>query len=215
MENIFKSLNGTNVFAIEDAHPHRIDLAAEAVAKMVVPTAPVDPSDCNQTRICETIDLGKVIGKNHLVEVNDDDLTFMWDRGRGYESHMVIKDAEDETRLTTVLFWDFDNNKWVLWTNFEGIEGLPEPGCDRYNKATEEFKAMCRAFWRTHALVPTEEELEAIKKHQRWCFRTCEDGEVHYNSCRSFDVCIGDYNTALQYKEKEAWMEWVDEPRAI
>jgi len=215
MNNIFKSLNGTNVFAIEEAHPHRLDIAGEAIAKMVVPVAPADPSDRNQTRICETLDLGRVIGKNHLVEVDDNDLTFMWDRGRGYESHMALKETEDETRITTVLFWDAGNTRWVLWTNFEGVEGLPEPGSDRYNKGSDEFKALCREFWRTHALVPTEEELEAIKKHQRWCFRMCEDGEIFYNSYRSFDNCIRDYNTAKQYCEKEFRMEWVDEPRAV
>lgn len=156
--SIFTSANNTKVFTHPEAHPHRLDLAAEVIGKMFVPVTPADPSDRNQTRICQTIDLGRTIGQNHLVEINENDLTFMWDRGRGYESRMVLKGTEDETRITTVLFWDGDNNKWILWTNFEGVEGLPEPGCDRYNNAPEEFKKKCQEFWATHALVPTEDE---------------------------------------------------------
>lgn len=216
MKNIFKSLNGTNIFAIEEAHPHRIDLSAEAIAKMVVPTAPADPADRNQTRVCETVDLGRVIGQNHLVEINEDDLTFMWDRGRGYESHMVLKETEDETRLTTVLFWDANNSRWVLWTNFEGVEGFPEPGSDRYNKGSDEFKALCREFWKTHALVPTEEERKKIEETPNWSFSTLEDESgyetAHNQYFDTFDECIGVYNTAKQLLKTEWWMRDVDEP---
>lgn len=156
------SANSTPIYTHPDAHPHRLDLAAEAIAKMVIPTQPADPTDRSQTRVAATIDLGREIGKNHLVETDEYDTIIMFDRGRGYPSRMVLKEAEPETRITSVCFWDSDNSVWVLWTNFEGEEGLPEPGCDRYNRAPESFKKECDEFWNNHALVPTEEELEQI-----------------------------------------------------
>ena len=155
--------NGTQVFEHPEAHPHRMDLAAEAISKMVIPERPADPTDRNQTRVSATIDLGYTIGVNHLVETDKYDTIVMFDRGRGYKSRMVLKEAEDETKVTSVCFWDADNDCWVLWTNFEGEEGLPEPGCDRYNKAPIDFQNECDNFWANHALVPTEEELEQIE----------------------------------------------------
>ena len=87
------------------------------------------------------------------------------DRGRGYESQMTLEETEPETKVTSVCFWNNEENHWVLWTNFEGYEGLPEPGCDRYNKASNEFKSRCRNFWTNYHLVPTEEEVKLMKTH--------------------------------------------------
>lgn len=157
------SSNGTKVFHHPEAHPHRPDLAVEAIAKMEIPERPSDPTDRAQTRVAATIDLGRKIGVNHLVETDEYDTVVWLDRGRGYKSRMVLKEAKDETKVTSVCFWDAENGVWILWTNFEGDEGLPEPGCDRYNNACAEFKAQCDAFWSTHALVPTDEELEQIE----------------------------------------------------
>lgn len=156
------SANSTPIYTHPDAHPHRLDLAAEAIAKMVIPEQPADPTDRTQTRVAATIDLGRKIGVNHLVETDEHDTIVMFDRGRGYPSRMVLKETEPETRITSVCFWDTENSVWVLWTNFEGEEGLPEPGCDRYNRASESFKRECDEFWAHHALVPTKEELRQI-----------------------------------------------------
>lgn len=166
MEIIGLTSNGTTIFAHHEAHPHRPDLAAEAISKMVVPSEPADPTDRSQTRYCETIDLGRKIGKNHLIELRPGDATTMFKRGdRNYESRIAIfRKATPETRITSVCFWDAEENHWVLYTNFEGEEGLPEPGCDRYNEMPEEKQDECDKFWDTHALVLEGKEKEQMIK---------------------------------------------------
>lgn len=181
IEIIALSSNGTPVYSHPEAHPHRIDLAAEAIKKMVVPAAPADPTDRSQTRHCEVIDFGRIIGKNHLVKFDpfEDDDAEMIRGNRSWFSHMVLKEAADETRLTSVLFWNAENSCWVLWTNYEGEDtGYPEPGSDRYNNAPEEFKAQCKKFWETHGLVPTDEDIKKAKERLQYL----EDNE-DYDDC--------------------------------
>ena len=166
MDIIGITSNGTIVFAHPEAHPHRLDLAAEAISKMVIPSGPADPTDRAQTRHCETIDLGRKIGKNHLVELQPGDATTMFERGdRGYKSHIAIfRKATPETKITSVCIWDGEKEHWVLWTNFEGEEGLPEPDCERYNQMSEEEQYECDKFWDTHALVLEGKEKEQMIK---------------------------------------------------
>lgn len=171
MKIIAFTANMTPVYTHPEAHPHRPDIAAEAIEKMVVPAEPEDKNDRAKTRHCETIDMGRKIGKNHLVKVTWNDETTMYKRGdRNYESRIALfKRASAETRLTSVLF--YVDNKWVLFTNFEGEQGLPEPGCDRYNKMTKEEKNKCDEFWQNHALVLEGEERKEMIKNlkQKYC----------------------------------------------
>ena len=161
MKIIAYTKNGVPVFSHDEAHPHRMDLAEESIGMLTVPETPADPADRSQTRHCEVLDMGRVIGKNHLVETDEDDAVFFAKRDdRPYPSRMVLKETADETRLTVVLF--YAEGKWILWTNYEGEDGLPEVGCDRYNNGTPEFQQKCREFWATHALVPNENEILII-----------------------------------------------------
>ena len=148
------SSNGTEVHSHPEAHPHRLDIAKEVIGKMTIPVSPADPSDRSQTRHVETIDLNREIGINHLVEVSpEDEVIYVYRGDRKWETPMVRKPGTPETRACAVCFWA--DEKWVLWTLFEGAdgEGLPEPGCDRYNNGTDEFKKACDEFWKTHAIA--------------------------------------------------------------
>ena len=148
------SSNGTEVHSHHEAHPHRIDIAKEVIGKMTIPAAPADPSDRSQTRHAETVDLGREIGINHLVEVSpEDEVIYVYRGDRTWETPMVFKPGTLETRACAVCFWA--EEKWILWTLFEGAdgEGLPEPGCDRYNNGTPEFQKACDEFWATHAIA--------------------------------------------------------------
>lgn len=148
------SSNGTEVHSHPEAHPHRLDIAAEVIGKMTIPTVPIDPSDRSQTRHAETIDLGREIGINHLVEVSPEDEVIHVYRGdRAWDTPMVFKPGTPETRACAVCFWA--DEKWILWTLFEGAdgEGLPEPGCDRYKNGTPEFQKACDEYWETHAIA--------------------------------------------------------------
>lgn len=121
------------------------------------------------TFVRETVNMGKVIGKDHLVETVDDDIIVYMKRGnREGKSRMVLKNADDTTFVTIILCvaneGDFHDD-WVVVTSFEGKPGEREPWDDSLK--TEEQKEAAEAFWSTHALVPTEEELEQIKKEKK------------------------------------------------
>lgn len=168
MNNIIAiTANGTQVFSHPEAHPHRMDLAVEAISKMVIPVSPSDPSDRNQTRHCEVIDLGRMIGVNHRTELAPGMRTFLMNRGdRDYPSVMTV-DATPapETRLTMVCFWLAEENHWVLFTNFEGTDDpWPEPGTVRFQRMSEEQQAAATEWHATHPLICTAEEAEQARK---------------------------------------------------
>lgn len=132
------------------SHSHRPELNEEVLSKINIG---------DNTFIKEVVDLGRVIGKDHLVETTEEDKIVLLDRGRGYPSRMVIgRDPENTTKATVIIAkcgpedgeeWD---DKYVLITLFEGEPGEPEPyGRNENNQNAIEF-------WKTHALVPTEEE---------------------------------------------------------
>lgn len=147
------SNNNITVYAHPEGHPHREDILAEAINKISLPT--------DATFHRETVDLGRVIGVDHLVETNDDAQVVMFRRGnRPGESRMVLNQpAAPTSKVTIVLCVATDPEelagKWVVVTAFEGEQGKPEP-FDR--RATAEDAA----WWEHHALVPTPEELAQI-----------------------------------------------------
>jgi len=154
------STNGTPVHSHPEAHPHRLDLAAEAISKMVIPAAPADPSDRNQTKIVAEYDFGHKIGVCHLVKIENHANTYRACRGnRPYKSHMVLQQPADETKLTSVVIWIED--KWILLTNYEGSAlSIPEPDSEAYELGTEEEQDKWDEFWWNYGLVPTEQEIE-------------------------------------------------------
>ena len=157
--------NGTRVYFHPEGHPHRPDLAEEALALMEVPERPADPTDRRQTRAAATVDLGRTIGLNHRVERRPGMHCFFMVRGEGpekrnYPSIMTLDaDPEPETRLTMVCFWDQENDGWVLYTNHEGKEDpWPEPGTVRFNHLSDADKEAAKEWHMNHPLACTEEE---------------------------------------------------------
>lgn len=228
MENITNNItpiaisaNNIPVFAHPESHSHRPDLNAEAINKINLPE--------DNTFFRCTVDMGRVIGKDHLVETEKDDLVFYWKRGnRPGESKMVLKDADDTQYVTVIACVAREEEgtpaelvgKWILVTLFEGCPGEREIFDRSFEKKYEDEKVMdayrhsCD-FWRCHALVPTEEELEQIKNTKGWQYGTYEDGEAYNYDFNTFDECIQSYNNALALVDKEWWMEGVTEPQTI
>ena len=148
--------SGEIVYRHPQGHSHRPDLDAEAIASIVIPEG--------TTFHRQSVDMGRIIGVDHLVETTEEDEIVFLKRGnRSGESRMVLNRKPKETsKVFVVLCKNNDEadslfGNWCLVTLFEGEPGLPEPWSRGGN--TEEAKA----FWETHALVPTDEEWAAIK----------------------------------------------------
>ena len=157
--------NGTMIYFHPEGHPHRPELAAEALALMVVPERPDDPTDRRQTRVAATVDLGRTIGLNHRIERQPGMSCFWMIRGegaekRGYPSLMTLEgEAVPESLLTTICFWDPATDGWILYTNHEGGEDpWPEPGTVRFNHLSDAGKKAAKEWHMNHPLVCTDEE---------------------------------------------------------
>lgn len=155
------SKNGINFYKHQVAsHSHRPDLDAEVISHLDVKEG--------QTFLRETVDLGRIVGVDHLVKTTQDDhCTYMVRGNRAGATRFVLdREAEPTTKVTIVACVDRDPGEtqglWCLVTLFEGEPGEREPW-DASLK-TEEAKAKAKSFWRNHALVPTEEEMEQINK---------------------------------------------------
>lgn len=114
----------------------------------------------------ETVDLGRTVGFERIVETNDSDVAIYARRGSNfYPSDVVLGRKPIPTSKVSIALrrlgpesgeeW---NGKYVLIALFEGTSVMPEP-IGRNAKDAE-----CVAFWKTHAIVPTEEELEDFRK---------------------------------------------------
>lgn len=154
MKNYYETLDGVKVYVWEgNSHSHRPDLNEEVIGKVAINDRPV---------IGEVVDMGRVIGLDHLVESHPDDDLFLFDRGRGYESPMVLNRPPEPTQKVTVVICKGSeedgeyNGKYILITLFEGEPGMPEPFGEYLGDEA------CEAFWETHVLVPTDEELKKI-----------------------------------------------------
>lgn len=162
--------NGVEVYAHPAGHPHREDLLSETISKIVLPEG--------STFHRETVDLCRTIGKDHLVETTDEDYIVYLRRGnRTGETRMVLKEAADTSFVTIILCVarkdeetpDELIGKWVVVTLFEGQPGEREPWDNAFIDADVDAgiaaeKEKAEAFWATHALVPTEDEMKQIRK---------------------------------------------------
>ena len=160
------SANGIEVFEHPEGHSHRFDLNKEAISKIELPV--------DGTFVRTTVDLGRVIGKDHLVKTNEFDTIVYLQRGnRPGKSRMVLKEADDTSKVTVILCVCNEptdnpasvlNGKWILVTLFEGEPGEREPFDRAFadGKNPEGLKKS-KEFWACHALVPTEEEMKLIK----------------------------------------------------
>ena len=158
------SLNNIPVFLHPESHSHRPDLNAEVIGKIVLPE--------HDTFYRNTIDIGRVIGKDHLVKTDKHDTIVYLQRGnRSGMSRMVLKEADDTSFVTIIACVAVEEEgtpaelvgKWILVTLFEGKQGEREP-FDRAFADGKNPEGLKRSedFWATHALVPTDEELEQI-----------------------------------------------------
>jgi len=157
--------NGKLVFSCDESHSHRPDLDKEVISKIEIPS--------DTTFVRTTIDLGRVIGKDHLVKTDENDTIVWLQRGnRPGKSRMVLKPAEDTSFVTVILALcaekeegnpDVTMLKWILVTLFEGQPGEREPFDRAFvdGKNPEGLKK-AEEFWTNHALVPTEEELRML-----------------------------------------------------
>ncbi len=165
---IATSSNGIEVYRHPETHSHRPDLDAEVISKIVLPE--------DNTFFRGTIDLGRIIGKDHLVETKEGDTIVYLQRGnRPGKSRMVLKEADDTSFVTIIACVAQKEEgtptelvgKWILVTLFEGKPGERE----LFDRAFEngnnpEGKAAAEAFWATHALVPTTNEgLDILREH--------------------------------------------------
>ena len=159
MKNVFMSKNGIEVRIHPESHPHRMDLLEEAIAAVELPT--------DSTFFKQTVDLGHIIGVDHLVETDGNSKIVMLRRGnRAGLTPMVINQGAAETSRVTVICCVATDpeeyaGRWVVVTLFEGEQGMPEPW-DKKCENNPELKAKCRKFWNEHALVPTPTEMLEI-----------------------------------------------------
>lgn len=159
------SANGIQVFEHPEGHSHRPDLDKEVISKIELPV--------DGTFVRTTVDLGRIIGKDHLVKTNEHDVIIYLQRGnRPGKSRMVLKPADDTSKVTVILCVCDEpkdspastlNGKWVLVTLFEGEPGEREP-FDRAFADGKNPEGLKKAeeFWANHALVPTDEELRML-----------------------------------------------------
>jgi hypothetical protein len=199
MANLFGvSKNGIEVFAHPAGHPHREDLVEEALSLVELPT--------DNTFCLKTVDFGRVIGVNHLVETTENDTICYLRRGnRPGESRMVLNRKPEETSLVTVICCvcrkDKDTpdelvGKWVVVTLFEGTPGEKEPFDNAFTEKDIDDRAMigylkAEAFWRTHALVPTEQETKQIENGEDiYCGQFQFEFEVSNAYCMSAEKAI-------------------------
>ena len=156
-----------------DKHYHRPDLHVEVLKKITLPT--------DGGFKFAVIDMGHVIGVDHLVKTTQEDKIVYIKRGnRTGFSRMVMNREAEETRFVTAIlckntdpadpdFLPGTEGKWVLVTLFEGDPGEKEPFDRAFAKASEDpavAKSLAKSwkFWATHALIPTPEELAEIRK---------------------------------------------------
>lgn len=151
-----KSMNGIEVFLCPESHPHRTDLLGEVISKITLPT--------DQTFFRTTIDLGRVIGFDHLVEADEDHnkiVRIVRGNRTGWSPMVIDVEPKETSKVTIILCVATDPKwyagKWVVVTLFEGEPGLPEPW-DKKCQANPDLKKESMEFWRHHALVPANEE---------------------------------------------------------
>lgn len=149
-EIIGKTKDGIAIYNHPEGHSHRPDLDSEVISMISID---------GKTFVKETVTMNRVIGYDHLVETNENDKIIMFQRGnRKTLSRMALNRTAKKTDKVTVILCKCGaedgelEGKYVLITLFEGEPGMPE----------RENDPECVEFWRTHALVPTEEELKEI-----------------------------------------------------
>lgn len=168
MMKLGESKNGVTVYQHPTSHVH-IDktLVTEVISKLTIEGG----------YHFETVDMGRVIGNDHLIETSENTPVFYAVRPYSYEplklrngeSRMTWNNAKPTPYITIGLCVDTDpdelQGKWCIFTVFEGKPGEKEP----WDRAFEDGKnpeglKKAEEFWANHALSCTEQEREYFIK---------------------------------------------------
>ena len=199
MKKLGESKDGVSVYYHPEGHSHRPDLDSEVISHVTINERPF---------LVETITLDRVIGVDHLVETTDEDTVIGFRRGnRNHESRMVLNRTATETKEVTIILCKCGaedgelNGEYALVTLFEGNQGRPEPYGKDDTPENQEF-------WRNHALIPTETEMDEIKKGKPSpsglyivSYWQCDYEDEYYGSTQ--EEVFNSYETASEYAKGE------------
>ena len=147
MKNIVgKTANGFEVYVIVNdehmkAHADATNqLIAEAIQKVeYIPTFWMN-----------SIDMGRIVGKDACVEVTEnDDVRWICRPGRKIESPVVFNKEPADTRYFTVGMCTDDDGLVTVFTAFPGKKAPKEPNDPHLR---EDEREESQRFWSTHAL---------------------------------------------------------------
>lgn len=160
MAKSFTSKNGIEVYIHPTSHIHNEGILEETIANIELPT--------DSSFIRTTINLGHVMGYDHLVDRREGDKVVMIQRGnRAGLTPIIINQQPKETCLVTFIACvdtdpDEFQGKWCIITCFEGEQGMPEPW-DRKCENNPELKAKCEHYWNVEkGLAGTETEIRQV-----------------------------------------------------
>ena len=111
-----------------------------------------------------SVDCGDVVGKNCCIEVKEDDpdVQYLYRKGRKGATPVIFdRPAADTSLLTPGICLD-DDGKHTLFTAFYGPSAPKEPWDP---SLSDEGRAESEAFWRTHALVVSRDEIDWDRSH--------------------------------------------------
>ena len=155
IQHLICNVNGLNVFErsdVADNHIHcDLDLLREGLELAQIKDVPFE-------RYPVTFD--RPIATDRCVEVTAADHVVMWQRPtRAGATPMVLgREADPTNEMLIVICQDTDNNnRLTIVTAYTGKPGTKEPWDPNFRN--EEERAAAVAFWATHALIPTAEEL--------------------------------------------------------
>lgn len=138
--------NGINVYSIIEnehmlAHSDVLEKhITEAISKIAI----------ESPFLMEEINLGRIIGKDNCIEIQDgDDVRMMRRIGRKGDSKIVFGREAEETSLITVGICLDDDGLYTVFTAFYGQKAPKEP----WDCRGEEEKIKSEIFWSNHALV--------------------------------------------------------------
>ena len=143
--------NGVEVYVCNYTYTHMMAHADVDMSHIVEAISKISPAD-GQTFIMQNIDLGRIIGKDNCVAVNEeDDVRIVTRPNRAGQTPIVYnREAEDTSLINVGLCLDEEDGLWTMFTAFYGILAPKEPWDFRLKDEEREESIQ---FWSTHALV--------------------------------------------------------------
>jgi len=143
---IGKTKNAYDVYIIIN---HKHMLAHKDVTHALIAEA-VSKVEYLPTFFMNSIDMGRIIGKDACVKTSDaDDVRMVRRPGRKIKSRMVFNREPEDTNLLTVGMFTDDDGLVTVFTAYPGLRAPKELNDPRLRK---EERAEAEAFWSTHAL---------------------------------------------------------------